>query len=476
MKRTFTTIMPDQVGAFLAASRIFASLGLNITRVSYNKAVDTHTLFIEAEGDEGALDDAAGRLQAIGYLPDDRAAGDVILIEFRLRDRPGVVGPVLELIDSFSFNISYISSQENGTDYQHFRMGLFVEDGASVARFLERAARLCDVSVVDYDPTGIALDNTVFYMSFANRIAERFGLGEEEKRRLVIDSNLVMETLSRRNEPPYRTFDTIGKYADALASHGGAAFSPRITSHDVGEGLTATLLEPPCGSNLCVLETGDGLLCVDGGFPCYRDETVAILRERYPRFDEERRVMLLTHADIDHCGLVGDFDEVRLSQTCLENFEREHAGRDSLREQNPLHAPYCRISEVLSGYRPVPLGAMRPIGGRAPDDDGLLVPIGRVDFGPLSFEAHEGAGGHIAGEVVYVERRLRIAFTGDIFVNIKGFTADQAAFNRLAPYLMTSVDSDPALAARERDAVFALLGPGEWTLFGGHGAAMRVGR
>ena len=54
--------------------------------------------------------------------------------------------------------------------------------------------------------------------------------------------------------------------------------------------------------------------------------------------------------------------------------------------------------------------------------------------------------------------------------------ADQAAFNRLAPYLMTSVDSDPALAARERDAVFALLGPGEWTLFGGHGAAMRVGR
>ena len=48
--------------------------------------------------------------------------GRVILIEFRLRDRPGVVQPVLHLISSFRFNISYISSQADGTDYQNFRM------------------------------------------------------------------------------------------------------------------------------------------------------------------------------------------------------------------------------------------------------------------------------------------------------------------------------------------------------------------
>ena len=46
MKQTFTTVMPDRIGAFLEASRVFAALGLNITRVSYNKAVDVHTLFI----------------------------------------------------------------------------------------------------------------------------------------------------------------------------------------------------------------------------------------------------------------------------------------------------------------------------------------------------------------------------------------------------------------------------------------------
>ena len=69
MKKTFVTTMPDHVGAFLKASRAMAELDLNITRVSYNKAIDTHTLFIEAEGEESALKQAKEKLQQIGYLP-----------------------------------------------------------------------------------------------------------------------------------------------------------------------------------------------------------------------------------------------------------------------------------------------------------------------------------------------------------------------------------------------------------------------
>lgn len=64
--------MPDHIGAFLKASECFASLGINITRVSYNKAVDSHTLFIDAEGDEGMLRKADAELAKIGYLPNDK--------------------------------------------------------------------------------------------------------------------------------------------------------------------------------------------------------------------------------------------------------------------------------------------------------------------------------------------------------------------------------------------------------------------
>ena len=52
MKKTYVTKMPDHIGAFLKASEAISGLGVNITRVSYNKAVDSHTLFIEVDGDE----------------------------------------------------------------------------------------------------------------------------------------------------------------------------------------------------------------------------------------------------------------------------------------------------------------------------------------------------------------------------------------------------------------------------------------
>ena len=85
MNRTFVTKMPNHIGAFLKASRCFAALGVNITRVSYNKAVDSHMLFIDAEGTADQLAKAAEELRAIGYLQCDEENRSVVLLEFQLR-------------------------------------------------------------------------------------------------------------------------------------------------------------------------------------------------------------------------------------------------------------------------------------------------------------------------------------------------------------------------------------------------------
>ena len=53
--------MPNHIGAFLKASKCFSELGINITRVSYNKAVDSHTLFIEVDGEQAQLNKANER-------------------------------------------------------------------------------------------------------------------------------------------------------------------------------------------------------------------------------------------------------------------------------------------------------------------------------------------------------------------------------------------------------------------------------
>jgi hypothetical protein len=53
-------------------------------------------------------------------------------------------------------------------------------------------------------------------------------------------------------------------------------------------------------------------------------------------------------------------------------------------------------------------------------------------------------------------------------------TEAQAQYNRYAPILMNSVDTDPELCKREREDLLRRLGPGDWMVFGGHGSMKEI--
>ena len=78
-------------------------------------------------------------------------------------------------------------------------------------------------------------------------------------------------------------------------------------------------------------------------------------------------------------------------------------------------------------------------------------------------------GGHLPGEIVLIDYAHHIAFTGDIYINMRGMTAEQAEYNQYAPIIMTSVDTDAKRCAAERQAILQRLGAGKWQIFGAHG-------
>ena len=467
-KRTFITTIPDHVGAFLKASRCIADLGLNITRVSYNKAIDLHTLFIEAEGDEEGLDLASQQLREFGYLQGHEETRQVILLEFTLPNLPGAITDVVELIGSYGFNISYMSAQADGDDYQPFKAGILVENSDRFAAFLADAAQLCPVKVLNYDKTEKILDNSVFYVSFATDLAARMGLDADSRSDLLLNANLVMHMLDDRGAAFHKTFDYIRGFADALARSRGEGFQPRITHHDFGEDLHITLIEPPCGSNTCILRHKGQYLFVDTGYACHRQEMLSLLRELIPGFGSCRKSALVTHADVDHCGLLDLFPTVYMSEQSRRSLLADTSA-DDFRERNPIHAPYVRICKTLTSFVPPPADIITVIGQPRADSDEPLAPVGSWQFGDLTFELYEGRGGHLPGELVLVERTHHLVFTGDILINIKELIPQQAEHNRYAPYLMTSVDTDPKLCALERKALSDVLGSGSWSLFCGHG-------
>lgn len=470
-KRTYITRMPDKAGAFLVAGRIIAAHNGNIVRVNYNKAVDTHTLFIEVAAESAQHQLIKEHLLRCGYLSTNGSEARIIMIVLTLDDRPGAVLPVLEIINAHNVNISYISSQENGTGVQHFKMGLFIEDTSEIKSLIDSISKVCEINILDYEVTDRLLDGTVFYITFANKMRSILGLTQGQTNDVLVLANSLMQILDEHNKPQIKTFDYIRRFAQFVREHKGERFAPSVSRNTLADGVTLYTIEPPCGSNTFVLECADGLLFVDSGFACYRDEMVKLFENLFVNYHNTPKIAFLTHSDMDHAGILSEFDRIYMSSSSYDDFCLDIQGDAPFREQNPLHAPYCRLSRIISEYAPPPIEKCVALAPRNSDDE-LLQLVGNVSFGGYNFDFYEGPGGHIRGESVIVSPQLRILFCGDIYVNIKGFSDQQREFNILAPFLMTGVDSDSALAKQCRQHLVERFSG--YLFCPGHGAAQII--
>jgi Zn-dependent hydrolases, including glyoxylases len=461
--------MPDKSGAFLKASKIITKYNANITRVSYNKAVDMHTLFIEVEADAPVLALISHKLSDIGYLKNAEKQIKVILVEFKLQDKTGAVFPVLEILSKYKINISYMSSQQNGTEYQYFKMGLLVEDLGAIKKILDEISAICDVRFLEYDSGEKILDNTIFYIDFASEMRGLLSLSRLQTNEFIVNSNLIMQMLDENNEPPQKIFNYIREFARSIVKYKDSSFNPRISKYKISENVTLHCIEPPCGSNTYILESSGKLMFIDSGFAVYLPEMTKLLRNIFCDFDNIEKSLYLTHADMDHCGLFDLFDKIHVNKTSYDNFVLEQNGLPDYREQNAKGAPYSRLSRIITGYHPPELDKLIVIDTSEINPDEILSPIADLAFDNLHFKVYEGRGGHIPGELVFICEDEKLIFTGDIFVNIKGFTKEQAEFNIIAPYLMTSVDIDPKKAAVTRNFVVEHIKKSDYMICPGHG-------
>lgn len=475
MKRSYMTTMPDKSGAFLKASRIILTHGGNITRCNYNKAVDSHTLFVDVEADAPAQAAIQQELEQAGYFAQTAPQVKVLLTEFELPDRPGTVLPILEVLSQHNINISYISSQENGSGKQFFKMGLYIEDPSVIENLLRELSTLCPVRILQYDAGEKHLDNTVFYIAFAGEMRRLLNLSQEDTNDFIFNANLVMQQLDECNEPPSKTFEYISRFAHFVAEHHGFPF--RLSLLPLTQRVNCTVLEPACGSNITVLEdllTG-ALLVIDSGFACYRSETLHRLHELFPDFDNRPKELLLTHADYDHAGLVPDFHVIHVSQRTADCFLSELTGGPHLRERNRKTLPYSRLSRIITQYQPPRADQLHVLDTQPCNDALPLSLIGHFTFADMDFDVYQGNGGHLPGEIVLMDEEHRIAITGDDYVNVRGYTTEQQAFNRLAPYLMTSVNEDSPKAKAILTELRRRISGQSWLVLPGHGAIINHG-
>jgi len=457
-RKTYVTSMPDKTGAFLLASKIIAKHNGNIVRVSYNKAVDLHTLFIDVEATDEDLSEIAEELGNVGYINDKISEIRVVVVNIKIPDVPGAVLPILRILDRYGINISYMNSSTNNSEYQNFKMGLLIENPKIIKMLLDDISEVYQIDITDYDDSEKNLDNTIFYIRLANEMQKLLQLRTETTMEFISESNRIMQKLQDKGENPDKVFDYIRRFAYFISQHQGSNFNADIEKVKISDSVTLYSIEPPCGSNTYVLETTDELVLIDTGYAIYSNEMFDVFSKLFNNWEKRIKRVYITHSDVDHCGLLSKLEGIKicLNKKSADSLNRQYMGIPDNREFNDIGLGYSKLSRIISGYIPPSTDLFDVLDDGTPEEHKDLLQIGKFTVGDLEFEVYEGSGGHVSGEMVFVCRKYGITFTGDILVNISGFTPQRAEFNSLAPYLMRSVNSDSVKATEMRKQVTSL--------------------
>ncbi len=460
VKETFILAAPDRPGTLRRAAKVIVSNGGNITRLSYNKAVDMRTVFLDVEASEEAIASMSKELAAMGYMAGEMTESSVLTISLQMEDRPGELLSLLDILDRFNLSISYINSVKADGVKQEFSMGVLFDYKEDMEEALNAMRERYGAIVTGRNRSDNSFDNSVFYMQFSEEIRADLGLTKEESMEFLSEANRVLQFLQKSGENPYKVFSSIRDFSKFIKDHHGARFICKRTDLEIASDISITVLEPVCGSNICLMRSGDSVMMVDCGYAVYHEEIMHEVRRAMPDWDSLSKRIFVTHADIDHCGLLyhlQDDAEIWMNQKSADSLARHNSGEDDYREEKEFCRGYSRLSRIITRYVSPDMSRVHILDSGTPKEHNGFINIGKFSVGAYDFDILEGEGGHMYGECIFVCHALNLIFTGDLLLDIKHFSDDLRRFNSIAPYLMTTVDIDSPKAKRMRGLVMDIM-------------------
>ncbi len=475
----FIARMPDEPGALHKAAEIVRRYKGNINRIHYDKRIDPHTVFFEVTlASEEDYQRVRKDLQRIGYLQESLVPLGFLKFNVYLPHRPGALFEFLNYVTEARANIAFLDFDDRGPHPDRLTVSLTVERSAVVDKLLNRLKSRYRLEILEYDTQGDGLDNTVFYLQFAQKLRALLGEAEDDfLLRLLHDINHIVQELTNLNQDPEEVFACILATGKMLRQFRGPNFYADVQCLEVAHGVRLFCFQLPCGGNIFVLDTPEELVMVDTGFGLYYEDVVRMLSHYGLDLARLTRIFI-THADADHAGAAGLFNvPAYLHPGTYEIIEKANRAYGSRVEGSVLEEVYTKLINLFSHFSPpkeVVFFPQKVLGIRE-----IFPVIQRFKVGPLEFEVLESLGGHLYGQVFFFCPEAGLLFTGDSLLNLDSFTEQRLAFARLAKILMTSVNVDREIASRERKALIALAQETERVLAkqgkrclicGGHGA------
>jgi len=473
--------MPDTPGSLHRAAEIIKKYEGNINRIQFDRRIDPGTVFYEVTASDSSYRKITDELASIGFLQTSLKPLDFLKFCVSLPNRPGALYEFLGHTTSAGANIALIDFDDKGRHPDRLTVSLNLEQSAIVDTLLDKLKSLYRLEIVEYDKTGKHLDDTVFYVRFAQAVRDLIGKSEAEDAFLLsflAETNHIAQELNDRGCNPHQVFESVLATGQTMRATSGEHFYADVQRFKITDAVTLWCFQPPCGGSLFILDSADDRVMIDTCYGIYHNDIMAML-PRYGLGDVSRiSRIIVTHADADHCGGSGFFSSpVFMHATTLEIIRTNNRAYGSRSEASVLEEFYTRMVNLFSKFA-VPQN-VRCFLGPCGTTRGIFPVIGSFGIGDLQLEVLDGLGGHTCGQVFLYSKEHGLIFAADSVINFGSLTKERADYSSLAAFLVTSVNVDSDRAKQERLALMALADETDKALApsgkrclvcGGHGA------
>lgn len=454
---SFIARVPDKPGSLHKAAEIVKRYDGNINRIQFDRRIDPFIVFFEMTAEEKDYQKIIIALDELGYLQTSLKPLSFLKMFVYLPHCPGALFEFLNYTTSCRANIAYIDFDDKGRHPDRLTISLNLEENMAAERLLNALRSKYRIEVIEYDNSGAHLDDTVFYLRFAQSIRELIGDSPDDfLLPLLGDINHIVQELMSLGESPKEVFESILSTGKSLKETLGEHFYADVQHIILNDNLDLYCFQPPCGGSIYVFSSPFEQVIIDTGYGIYHADVQKMFRSYNLDSIGKLSRILVTHADADHCGAAGFYQAPALmhkgTQKIIEEANRAYGSRS---EGSILEEVYTRLIGLFSRFSPP--GKIVLFGEGLGENIGLFPVIDNITIGGIVFQVLGGLGGHQYGQIYLFNEEEGLIFTADTVINFEHLTSDRAAYSSLAAFLVTSVNVDSEIAKRERKSLFEII-------------------
>ena len=228
--------MPDAPGSLHRAAEIIKKYEGNINRIQYDRRIDPATVFYEVTASDESFEKITRDLAKIGYLQTSLKPLNFLKFCLYLPHQPGALHDFLNFTTSAGANIAFIDFDDKGRHPDRLTVSLNLEQSSVVDQLLDHLKSRYRLEIIEYDTTGKHLDDTVFYVRYAQEIRKLIGESEEDfLLSFLADANHIVQELMDRGNDPQKVFESILLTGQTLMATTGDTFSAEVQRFPVSE-------------------------------------------------------------------------------------------------------------------------------------------------------------------------------------------------------------------------------------------------